>query len=243
MILHENAAYLVDDQRRDEVFESLRNAIGLHPGDLLKADRADIAAAIKRGGMQPARRAQKLIDSAEIISADFKNDLRPVLALPEAKARKAVKLFPGVGDPFADRIFLYTRTHTILALDSNALRVLLRLGYGVETSNYSKTYKSAQSAAAHELPPDFATPLSPTLLTPTQATSRPPNPDHPSRRRRRHCPIAKPLPPPTPLSHKSTLRGDNLAVGLLICVHLRSSAAPPSLPSVPPCLCGESRRP
>lgn len=193
MILHENAAYLVDDTRRDEVFASLKKEIGLRPADLLKADPRDIATAISRGGMQPDRRAQKLIDAAEILATEFKGKLAPVLALPEPKARKALRLFPGVGDPFADRIFLYTRTHPILALDSNALRVLLRLGFGVESSNYSKSYKSAQLAATPELPTEFHALISASLLLRThgQIFCRRTNPDCPNCSLRRDCPFAK----------------------------------------------------
>jgi endonuclease III len=192
MILHENAAYLVDDDRRDEVFESLRKAIGLRPAALLKAERAGIAAAIARGGMQPDRRAQKLIDAAEIVTTDFKGDLRPVLALPEPKARKALKLFPGVGDPFADRIFLYTRTHPILALDSNALRVLIRLGFGTESTNYSKTHKSVQAALSPELPADFDALIAASQLLRQhgQDLCRRTNPDCPACPLQTRCPFA-----------------------------------------------------
>ena len=38
-----------------------------------------------------------------------------------------------------------------LAPDSNALRVLLRLGYGDESKNYAKTYRSAVNATNAEL--------------------------------------------------------------------------------------------
>lgn len=155
MILHENAAYLVDDDRRDETFESLRRQIGLRAKDLLKAAPREIAAAIASGGMQPERRAQKLIDAAEILATEFRGSLAPVLAFPEPVARKALKLFPGVGDPLADRIFLYSRTRRVFAMDSNALRVVIRLGYGSESSSYAKTYRSAQGAAHAELPRRF----------------------------------------------------------------------------------------
>ncbi|HZQ91824.1 MAG TPA: hypothetical protein VFA60_08545 [Terriglobales bacterium] len=40
----------------------------------------------------------------------------------------------------------------VLALDSNGLRVLLRLGFGQKTRNYAASYRSAQAAAMKELP-------------------------------------------------------------------------------------------
>ena len=41
----------------------------------------------------------------------------------------------------------------MLALESNGLRVLLRLGYGTEGKHYAQSYKSAQRAAQEEIEP------------------------------------------------------------------------------------------
>jgi endonuclease III len=156
MIVHENCAYLVEDARRGQVLRSLKELIGLKPADLLKADPRRITDAIKDGGMQPDRRARKLIDAAEI-AEELGGDLGPVLGWPEPKARKALKRFPGIGEPGADKIFLFSRTHPILALDSNGLRALVRLGFGTESSNYATMYRSVQAAAAADLPRRFDT--------------------------------------------------------------------------------------
>jgi adenine-specific DNA glycosylase len=43
-------------------------------------------------------------------------------------------------------------SHAVLGLDSNALRVLCRLGYGRESKSYSKTYRSARDTAMIALP-------------------------------------------------------------------------------------------
>src|SRR3989442_1324186 len=58
---------------------------------------------------------------------------------------------PRIRDPGAEKILLFSRTHPFLALESNGLRVLVRLGYGEESKNYSTTYRSAQRAAAAEV--------------------------------------------------------------------------------------------
>jgi endonuclease-3 len=42
-----------------------------------------------------------------------------------------------------------------LALDSNGLRVLLRLGFGKEEKSYAKSYRSAREAAQAQLESDF----------------------------------------------------------------------------------------
>src|SRR5207237_566262 len=55
------------------------------------------------------------------------------------------------GAPRADKILPFNGKQRTLAPDSNALRVLLRLGFGTESKNYAASYKSAV-AAAGELP-------------------------------------------------------------------------------------------
>ena len=78
--------------------------------------------------------------------------MRSVLRLPYPEARRALEAFPSIGPPGADKILLLTGARAILALDSNALRVLLRLGYGEEHKTYATSYASAQKAAMAELP-------------------------------------------------------------------------------------------
>jgi endonuclease III len=51
-----------------------------------------------------------------------------------------------------ERIDLYTGARPVLALDANALRVLVRLGYGDPTRGYAPAYRQAQTAASLELP-------------------------------------------------------------------------------------------
>src|SRR5262249_44787263 len=82
-------------------------------------------------------------------------DLEAVLKQPPAQSKKALKKFPGIGDPGAEKILLFSRTHPIFALDSNGLRVLLRLGFANELKSYSATYRSAQESIAGEIKKDF----------------------------------------------------------------------------------------
>jgi endonuclease-3 len=65
--------------------------------------------------------------------------LKSVLKLPLPKAKKALQKFPGIGEPGAEKILLFTRTHPLMALESNGLRVLVRLGFGAEHKNYATT--------------------------------------------------------------------------------------------------------
>ena len=138
MILLENASYLVDDARREETFERLRAAVGLTPEAILEHSREEIAMVIAGGGMKPEMRAGKLLDCAR-------------LAIKAGVTEKTLRKFPSIGEPYADRILLFNGRKVTLAPDSNALRVLLRLGYGEESKNYATTYRSAVNATSAEL--------------------------------------------------------------------------------------------
>jgi endonuclease III len=138
MIVLENAAYLVDDARRYETFERLRDAIGVTPGAIAEHSRDEIAEVIAGGGMLPEHRADKVLQCARI-------------AIKDGVTETTLRRFPSIGEPYADRILLFNGKKITLAPDSNALRVLLRLGYGEESKNYAKTYRSAVTAAAGEL--------------------------------------------------------------------------------------------
>ena len=155
MILLENVAYLLSDDRRKQAFNALRERVGLTPPEILMAHEETLLEVAHLGGMHPAARVEKLRRIAQIALQEFDGDLDRVLKRPLAQAKKSLKKFPGIGDPGAEKILLFSRTHPILALDSNGLRVLLRLGYGEERKSYSSTYRSAQEAVESELKKDF----------------------------------------------------------------------------------------
>ncbi|MGH9365195.1 MAG: hypothetical protein ACRD1B_08040 [Thermoanaerobaculia bacterium] len=153
-ILWENVAYLASDKRRQEAFTMLRQKVGLKAEKILAASLPTLRG-IGRKGILPAASAEKLRSIAEMALEDFGGDLEPILKLPFKEAKRALKKFPSIGDPGAEKILLFARSHPVLALDSNGLRVLRRLGYGREDKNYSVSYRSAQEAVAPELPLDF----------------------------------------------------------------------------------------
>ncbi len=155
MILFENVAYLVSDERREQAFNALCERVGLTPPEILMAHDETLLDVARLGGMLPAGRVEKLRRIAQIALQQFDGELDRVLKQPLAQAKKSLKKFPGIGDPSAERILLFSRTHPILALDSNGLRVLRRLGYGEERKSYSSTYRSAQEAVEAEVKKDF----------------------------------------------------------------------------------------
>src|SRR5215475_13894278 len=156
MILFENVAYLVSDDQREKAFNALRAQIGLNPTDILSAPSDKLVEVARMGGMRPEDRARKLQFIARIVLSEFEGDLLQVLKWPLAKVRKALKKFPGIGDPGVDKILLFSQTRPILALESNGLRALVRLGFGEEMKNYAATYSRAQEAARNQFVEDCA---------------------------------------------------------------------------------------
>jgi endonuclease-3 len=141
MILWENVAYLVDDTKRGKSFDELGRRVGLKPIDIFKASMADLD---RITGLD--QRSARLKESALIALNEFGGDLNASLTLPTGKAIKALRQFPGIGEPGAEKILLFTRTLPVLALDSNGLRVMLRLGFGEEKKTYTASYKSVRDA-------------------------------------------------------------------------------------------------
>jgi endonuclease-3 len=150
MIVWENIAYLADDARRREAMTMLRDQVGISPEQILAAS-SDRLLAVGRHGIVAENTVEKLRRGAEIALSEFGGDLRPILKRPTAQARKALKRFPAIGDPGADKVLMFGHALPVLALESNGLRVLLRLGYGEEKPNYSTTYKLVQEAIEPEL--------------------------------------------------------------------------------------------
>ena len=154
LILFESIGYLVDDDRREAAFATLRQQVGLTPTDLLSASTEQLVKITKLGGIHPELRAQRLKEIAHIVLNDFNGDLPSVLKLPYPKAIKALKKFPSIGEPGAEKILLFTKTYPILALESNGLRVLLRLGSGQEHKDYSSSYASVRDALKDQIGED-----------------------------------------------------------------------------------------
>ena len=133
LVLAENIAYLVDDQRRWAALAELRRQVGLAPELILAAPEPVLAGIV--AGARPTERVQRLRRCAEL-----------------AIAGAPWRAYPGIGAPGADRIDLFTSARAVLALDSNGLRVLTRLGYTTSVRSYATSYRQAQAAATAQLP-------------------------------------------------------------------------------------------
>ena len=151
-VLWENACYLLPDERRLEVFQALREQVGLSPEAIdAAADRILLPIAI-RGGMRPEMRVFRWRQIAQITLNQFGGDLSAILSLPYAEAKRALKQFPTIGDPGAEKILLLCGVAQGLPLESNGLRVLTRMGWGRAQKSYGATYRSVQEDLRAELP-------------------------------------------------------------------------------------------
>jgi len=152
LVMWENACYLLPDDRRSAVFEGLRTLVGLTPEAILNAPKDTLLTLAQAGGMRPETRVFRWREIARITLDQFGGDLNSILALPLAAAKKALKQFPNIGDPGAEKILMFCGTGPDLPLESNGLRVLTRFGFVSAQKNYGAMYKSVQEAIRDDLP-------------------------------------------------------------------------------------------
>ena len=155
-VLWENVAYLTSDARREEAYRLLAQSVGTTPQKILAAPAEKLLRVARLGGMRPEDRVERLRRSADIALSEFGGDLDAALGAPLARAKRALRKFPGIGEPGAEKILLFARRFPVLGLESNGLRVLLRLGYGAEKKSYAASYRSVQEALEGQLPGDYA---------------------------------------------------------------------------------------
>jgi endonuclease III len=151
LILYENIAYLVSEDRREKAFRELQTRIGTRPEDVLVASLEELTPIAALGGIFPELRARRLQEAARLVRDEFHGDLRSVLSLDFVKARRALRKFPVIGEPGAEKILLFTGAHARLALESNGVRVLVRLGFAEEHTSYSTTYRRLQDALRDQI--------------------------------------------------------------------------------------------
>ena len=147
--------YPASDAACAKGWDKLKSEVGIEPHNLLAATPRKLASALKAGGMVPELRALRLKQIAMAVNDEFGGDLRSALVGPLSKVRKALKKFPCIADPGADRILLFAGIMPIAAVHSNCPQVLVRVLYGEESENYGVNYREAQQAIAAEVPETF----------------------------------------------------------------------------------------
>ena len=157
MVLWECCAYLVDDGRRRRVYDRLVKATGGDPARIAAMKPGALAELIAEdGGMRPPMRAEKLQRAAGLALDLGTAELRALCRADPAKARRVLVRFPGIGGPGADKILMVAGSLATVAPDSNAARVLVRLGFGREDSRYDRMYRSVVEATLPEVSADSA---------------------------------------------------------------------------------------
>ncbi len=140
-----HCGYPASDAACAKGWESLQRQIGVDPDRLLAADFSQLALALKPGGMVPELRAMRLKEIAEKIQKEFGGDLRAGLTgLSLTQVRAALKKFPNIGDPGADRMLLFGGISPVAAVPSNCPHVAVRIHLGQERDHYGVTYNEAQ---------------------------------------------------------------------------------------------------
>jgi len=152
LILLENIAYLATPARRREAFRQLEQTIGTSPASITAATSLALER-VTAHGILKGHFAAKLRECARIAVSDFGGDLDAVTRRPLNEAKRALRTFPGIGEPGAEKILLFAGQHALRAPDSNALRVLARLGLIQEEKSYARMYAAGREAAAN-LPAD-----------------------------------------------------------------------------------------
>lgn len=152
LVMWENACYLLTELRRLEVFEALRKKVGLNAAAILNASDEVLLPLAKKGGMRPETRVFRWREIARITQSQFAGNLSSILAMPYSRAKKALKQFPNIGDPGAEKILLLCGMTSGLPLESNGLRVLVRIGFGRQQKSYGATYRSVQDDLRPDLP-------------------------------------------------------------------------------------------
>jgi len=151
MLLFEKAGYLCTDDRRERAFRELKKRAGTTPPKILNAPLELLTEVAALGGIYADVRALRMRQCAQLVRDEFDGDLRRVLALEFKAARKALAKFPMIGEPGAEKILLFAGAYARLALESNGLRVITRLGFAEELKNYSTMYRRTQEALGPEV--------------------------------------------------------------------------------------------
>jgi endonuclease-3 len=148
MVLLEKSGYLTTDEKRERAFRELKKRVGTTPDKIRRAPMELLQEIAAIGGIYADTRALRMKQSAELALED---DPAAAVKLEFRKARKAIAKYPMIGEPGAEKILLFSGAHAVLALESNGLRVVVRVGFGEEHKNYSTMYRGAQVALAPEI--------------------------------------------------------------------------------------------
>lgn len=154
LVLWENACYLTTEDHRLAAFLALRDLTALDPNRIAAASDDELRPISNLGGKQPETRILRWREIAQITLDDYGGNLDTILSLPFDEARSALQRFPNIRSVGAEKILLFCGIGHGLPLESNAVRVLTRLGWGYPMRDYVAMYRELQENLAEALPSD-----------------------------------------------------------------------------------------
>jgi len=165
-ILYVNCGYPATDASCTKGYEALQREVGTKPEEILAAPKEKLARLMRLGGIVPELRAERLKTIARMVNELFGGDFDRALGkmmqdekMPADKrirrVKTALKEFPVIGEPGADKILLFARLVRVAAVPSASVAVPQRMRFGAEHKNYSAGYRAAQQAMSAELPETF----------------------------------------------------------------------------------------
>ena len=163
MILFVNCGYPATDKSCTNGYNALKLDVGTEPEKILAAPKSKLTRLMRHGGIIPELRAERLKIVARMLNDKFGGDLRGALEKflqgagdPPDKGirdlKNALKQFPVIGEPGADKILLFGRMAPVAAVPSAFVCVPQRILSGKEHKNFATGYHAAQEAVGAGLP-------------------------------------------------------------------------------------------
>jgi endonuclease III len=155
LVVWETSTYLADDEAKKGVFDRLKKLTALDPKQMVAAPRAKMVAALEGGGPVPGFRYDKLkLNAKRALEMDLKALRAAVKNGERVAAKKLLKRFHGIADPGSDRVLMFAGGAKTLGADAAIVRVLVRLGFGEDSRDWSRAYRTSAHAVEPELPND-----------------------------------------------------------------------------------------
>jgi endonuclease III len=137
-------------RKRDAALAALKRIPALTPDAMWRAPQKKLEASAALAGPYVEQRLKALRTGVDIFRRT--PDLQAALRGPVAKARRALKGLPQMGEGGAYRMLLFAAGHPVLPVDAKVSRVARRLGFGEQHSDFTKTARSIRAAATAQLP-------------------------------------------------------------------------------------------
>lgn len=155
MIIYLNCGYPATDASCSKGFDALKREVGLSPKEILAASTAKLAKLLRLGGIMPEPRAARLQEVARKVKVEFggnlKASLKKRLQLEKEQvgkgirgAKNALREFPVIGEPSAEKILLFSKLAPLAAVPSAFVEVPARLWFGKAGKNYAADYQAAR---------------------------------------------------------------------------------------------------